>query len=325
MRTIEEIKKYIQDNKICVVTNSKCKYGTQFLASIKTYISYLPIHNFWIIPGDDIGYEQDFYGYYAFLKMIDELGNNPYYDYVIYLDDDCFVKNMSLLIDEFDKFKESDCCLAGIPDGGVLCHRNHSAIFVNTFLSFWNIKLLRENLITYKEIITNIIEHANPDLCYDFYKNYIQKTNMPLYEELKKRSALFIKNIESIRESVFGDIEVPYCQTVLLDSNNEIEEMQIPYTIDDEANNNFEPYYLLEQVAVLATKKPIYYIAALDLYDITNETTMDNTGLTSVVINMDTKEHILYHTWFSRKYTKWPKTQMELDHTKRINTIIKNI
>jgi len=43
--------------------------------------------------------------------------------------------------------------MSGIPDGGILCHRNHSRLMVNTFLSFWNIKLLRDKQVKINDII----------------------------------------------------------------------------------------------------------------------------------------------------------------------------
>ena len=63
---------------------------------------------------------------------------------------------------------------------------------------------------------------------------------------------------------------------------------------------------------------------------IKSQVNFDISGLTSAVyarIPYDPmfNEHklIAVHTWFSRAYTKWPSTPLQLAHTKRINTIIK--
>jgi len=70
-----------------------------------------------------------------------------------------------------------------------------------------------------------------------------------------------------------------------------------------------------------------------DLYDsdfVKNNCTFDLSGLTSAIYSNDIKNEfydtnlIAVHTWFSRGYTKWPTTQQQLKHTKRINSIIKN-
>ena len=77
---------------------------------------------------------------------------------------------------------------------------------------------------------------------------------------------------------------------------------------------------------VLLTNKPIYYLCSMDLYDPENKLNIDNSGLTSQVLTSD-KEHTLicYHTWFSRGYTIFPALDEEIEHTQRINTVIKYI
>ena len=70
-----------------------------------------------------------------------------------------------------------------------------------------------------------------------------------------------------------------------------------------------------------------------DLYDsdyIKRNVTFDTSGLTSAIFSYKPdnefydRKMIAVHTWFSRAYTKWPQTEEQLNHTKRINSIIKN-
>ena len=89
--TTEEIKSYIYNNKICVVTNSISLPSTLLLPSLKTYIEYLPIQNFWIIPG--FLQNKLCYGLSAFLYMIQYMLQFNNFDYVIYLDEDVFIKD----------------------------------------------------------------------------------------------------------------------------------------------------------------------------------------------------------------------------------------
>jgi len=312
------------------VTNSMAMPSNLLLPSLKTYIDYIPIHNFWIING--YRNNEPFYGLNAFIEMLAYMLNNNNFDYVIYLDEDCFITDFKFLIDEFKKFKTSNCCLAGSQDGGVFCHRNHSKIMVNTFLSFWNIKMLRQKNITIDNIITYIKEKIKETNIYKLFKTNLQIKNNELYNFINSRSDKMIKQITEFREFLNPNIkESPYCEIVKDDSTNVIEPHQTPYSFDDDtATANFEPYYVLEQALIMLTQTPIYYMFATDLY---NETeiklgeTYDLSGLTSAVYtNVENiKEHqlIAVHTWYSRAYTKWPRLQMQLDQTKRINSIIR--
>ena len=137
---VTKIKTYLASNKVCFVTNSLAMPSTLLVSSLKTYIEYIPIQNFWLIPG--IRDNKPFYGIDAFLLMLNYFLSNKNFDYVIYIDEDCFITDFYSLVNEFMNFTESGCVLAGPQDGGVFCHRNHSRLMINTFLSFWNIKLL---------------------------------------------------------------------------------------------------------------------------------------------------------------------------------------
>ncbi len=330
IETMKKLKIWLSQNKVCFVTNSISMPSNLLLPSLKTYIDYIPIHNFYLIQG--IKNNEPFYGLNAFIEMLAYMLSNNNFDYVIYIDEDCFINDFEALIDEFKLFKSSNCCIAGIQDGGVLCHRNHSKIMVNTFLSFWNISLMRNKKITINTIIDYVKEKIKDDKVYKNFISTIKSTNNELYNFMCSRADKMILNIKDFREFLNPENpEPPYCEIVRNDPNNPIEPHQTPYSFDDETEEkNFEPYYVLEQALIILTGNPIYYLFSTDLYnekEIKNGETYDLSGLSSAVYNnIETvKEHklIAVHTWYSRAYTKWPTMPIQLSQTKRINTIIK--
>ena len=330
IETMKKLKIWLSQNKVCFVTNSISMPSNLLLPSLKTYIDYIPIHNFYLIQG--IKNNEPFYGLNAFIEMLAYMLSNNNFDYVIYIDEDCFINDFEALIDEFKLFKSSNCCMAGIQDGGVLCHRNHSKIMVNTFLSFWNISLMRNKKITINTIIDYVKEKIKDDKVYKNFISTIKSTNNELYNFMCSRADKMILNIKDFRDFLNPENpEPPYCEIVRNDPNNPIEPHQTPYSFDDETEEkNFEPYYVLEQALIILTGNPIYYLFSTDLYnekEIKNGETYDLSGLSSAVYNNieNIKEHklIAVHTWYSRAYTKWPTMPIQLSQTKRINTIIK--
>ena len=324
-----KIKTWLSANKVCFITNSISMPSSLLIPSLKTYIDCIPIQNFWLIPG--FKGKEPFYGLNAFLEMYQYMLSNHHFDYAIYIDEDCFITDIELLIEEFRTFINGDYCLAGCQDGGVFCHRNHSKKYINTFLSFWNFKLLREKQITFKDIleyITEVIKDQNNS--YRICDNKLREKNKVLYEFINDNSDKMLKKLKEFREKTISgnNHESPYAEVVKNDKNNVIEAHQVPYTYDDNtAKGNFEPYYILEQALVYLTERPIYYFFCGDLYNdeyVKNNESFDLSGLTSAVYTHNNKHNLIaVHTWFSRAYTKWPSLPLQLEHTKRINTIIK--
>lgn len=330
IETMKKLKIWLSQNKVCFVTNSISMPSNLLLPSLKTYIDYIPIHNFWIIPG--IRNNEPFYGLNAFIEMLVYMLNTNNFDYVIYIDEDCFINDFEALVEEFKLFKSSNCCMAGIQDGGVLCHRNHSKIMVNTFLSFWNINLIRNKNITINHLLDYIKTKIKDEIIFESFITRLKESNEVLYNFINTRADKMIMEIKKFRKYLNPEnSEPPYCDIVRNDPNNPIEPNQTPYTFDDDkAKENFEPYYVLEQALIELTGNPIYYLFATDLYnenDIKTGETYDLSGLTSAVYTNVEKlsDHklIAVHTWYSRAYTKWPTIPIQLSQTKRINTIIK--
>lgn len=312
--TKEEIKQYIKENQICIVTNSTLQYGSLFCESIKHYIEYCSPENFLIIPGRKNG--QFYYGLNAFIEMITILLNHNM-KYAIYIDEDCFVTDFEALIEEFKKFKENNSyCIAGLQDGGVICHRNHSRILVNTFLSFWNIDLISK----YKK---DYVSKVNKQYSYTEFINELK--NNDLYTIMNEFAEKQIEKSKLYRETNYGQNGVPHCDIVKNDPDNPIEPHQVPYSYCDDTNDtNFESYYILEEGIILATQKPLYYLNANDFYS-KEETKLDNSGMTSIILSSDSNKIIAYHTWFSRAYNPFIDNPLINKHTNRINKVIKNI
>lgn len=319
-----KLKSWISEKKILFVTNSTLMPGGMYLSSLRTYIDYIPIHNMFIVPG--LNNDKPYYGIKVFYEMtmrciIESLFKK--YDYIIYIDEDAFVNDFHSLMNIFyDFYKNDEYCMAGIQDGGVICHRTHSKLMVNTFVSFWNIKKLRDNNVTpnmFNDVINMIVEKN--DESYLKFRNIMKENHNDLYLKMNELADKNIERVKEYREKNFINGEVPYCETVKNDPNNPIEPHQIPYSFKDEKeNNNFEPYYVIEQAYILLTGCPIYYMYATDLFN-KEETECDNSGLTSVILN-DEDEPVVVHTWFTRAYTKYPVIEKQLYHTNRINTVI---
>ena len=319
-----ELKIWLSKNKVCFVTNTRCMPGSLYLASLKTYIDKIPIHNFWIIPGERNG--QPFYGVHTYMYMLDIMLQLKKYDYVIYIDEDCFITDFNGLVEEFSKFKDSNCCLGGPQDGGVFCHRNHSKYMINTFLCFWNIKMLIDKGLTaidFKKYYGEKLEHQ--DTIYEDFLNDMSANKSDLLLKINENALKMIHEVSLYRKDNFpNNGETDYAQIVKNDKNNPIEPNQIPYTYKTE-KGNFEPYYLVQEALIELTDTPIYYLFATDYYEAgQDKEKLDISGLTSAIYSTDnTHKLVAVHTWYSRAYTKWPNVQQQLDHTKRINTIIK--
>ena len=55
------------------------------------------------------------------------------------------------------------------------------------------------------------------------------------------------------------------------------------------------------------------------------ETKLDNSEMTSMILSLDSNKIIAYHTWFSRAYSPFINNPLINKHTNRINKVIKNI
>lgn len=313
-----EIKNWLKDNKVCFVTNSITEHiGSLVYASLKTYIDYIPDNSFIIIPGLRNGRPN--YGLRAFQEMLNNQDIHNF-DYIIYIDEDCFIKDFELLLKEFIKFKDSNYCMAGLQDGGMICHRNQSRFLVNTFVSFWNLTLIHNKM----DKVNNAIKVFSQN--FEQYKAFIDGLKSykdgKLYNIMNEYSFNMINRGKSYRENNF-DHEPPHASIVRHDETNPYEPDQIPYSYKDDEKRNMEPYYAVEEALVYVTGKPIYYLYGSDLYSQSGE--VDNSGITTVILG-EHNEHILYHTWYARYYQPFMHHDEVITyHTNRINKIIETL
>lgn len=68
------------------------------------------------------------------------------YDYVMYIDADCFIWSTKNLMHKFSEFFDGDYIIGRVPDGGVFCHRNTNNYCINPFLTFFNIKKIKQHI-----------------------------------------------------------------------------------------------------------------------------------------------------------------------------------
>jgi len=310
-----QIRNWLIQNKVCIVTNSRMVPGSMYLASLKTYIDYIPTFNYWCIPGEtEAG--RPFYGNAAFQKMVNLLISDRKYDYVIYIDEDCFIKDFKALMADFETFINGNYCIGGPQDGGVICHRNHSCLLINTFISYWNIKAIRDKYVAGGRL-------ENYDMSrYSGFRMFLEN-NKVLADMMWSMAEAQIEKSHRYREDVQGT--PPYTKVVENDPNNPVERHQKSYSYDDRtAEINFEPYYQLEERIIALTGLPVYYMNTVDLYNKEENTPIDNTGISSRVMTADNVP-FAYHTWYSRAFNLYGKTDVEKKHTERIQSVIKNL
>ena len=137
---IQDIKKWFKHKNVLFAANGDIVPRSPLLASISTYQDILD-DNMICIPGKS--YEQSSYqpmfGLRAFMVLLDEAIKRSY-DYILYVDADCFIWSLENLMRQFEKFVDGEYIIGGVPDGGVFCHRNANRFCINPFLAFFNVK-----------------------------------------------------------------------------------------------------------------------------------------------------------------------------------------
>ena len=139
------MKKWFKQNNVLFCTNGDIIPDSPLLDSISLYRSAID-DNLLCIPGKNIGNNMPIFGLQAFLMMINEAIKRKY-DYIIYIDADCFIWSLNNLKSKFEQFIEGDFIVGGVPDGGVLCHRNTNNYCINPFLMFLNIKRVLKHIV----------------------------------------------------------------------------------------------------------------------------------------------------------------------------------
>jgi hypothetical protein len=132
------IKNYFKEKKIGIFTNS---FNPELLKmSMDCYkeIEIDPI----VIHGIKRG--KSFYGYRVFNRVLSSWTIRRKYDYLIYVDEDCFISEPHELYKLMKYFIENDYDFCGMPDGGVVGIRGHNPVSINTFFTIFNVKNIKK-------------------------------------------------------------------------------------------------------------------------------------------------------------------------------------
>ena len=310
--TIKQVRDDLYKRKVCFVTNGWTEPGSLLWPSMNTWRD-LAKDNILIVPAsyENIPY---FYGRNAFLYMLDFCIHRGY-DYIIYMDEDFFLNTREngylQLYELFNVFAwDDEHSLAGMPDGGMVCHRNHNNLLINTFVSFWNLRLIRD---AFRGDFNELAKREG----FETFRN----NNKHLYTKLQVLSSQAIKQGEEYRKTVFKEsenYESPYCGIVRNDPNNPCEPNQIPYSCKED---DFEPYYSVQENILVKTQKPIMYLLASDAYFPKSEYGFyEQSGITTVMLDKNlynnTFHRWAFHTWFAREWN------IEQRHTDRIKKVV---
>ena len=95
-----------------------------------------------VVPGKKRG--KNFYGYQMFDSVLTNWWIRLRYDYLIYVDEDCFISDVDELYKLVKYFIENEYDFCGVPDGGVIAHRHHNPISINTFFTIFNLKSIKQ-------------------------------------------------------------------------------------------------------------------------------------------------------------------------------------
>lgn len=275
-------------NGVAFVSNSTLSKGGIWEKAFPTWKGFGD--NF-VINGKD-----NVYGEKAFVKMLDEIDK----DYVIYIDEDCFIVDEEALYEEFLDFKNSGTVVRGMPDGGVVCHRNYNQIAINPFLSFWNLGIIRK--------------------LGKFKNNYVPLRGNILYDMSSLVESLVFakKKRKYIPEFAIKNTDGTFIRT----------SFQKPYSHNH--SMTYERYYGLWSYLTQMTKTKLSYTLNVDSCFIDD---LDKTGTTTATFSHSGKL-ISYHLWYTRFYrpdlvynkkdTIFPNESPEMKryHTERINSFL---
>lgn len=139
--------------KVLFATNGDLVPNSPLLDSISTYCNVLN-NNLLCIPGKDVLTNKPIFGLQAFYMILFYAINHGY-DYIVYIDADCFIWSIDNLSFKFNEFIHGNYIIGGVPDGGVFCHRNSNCYCINPFLAFINVKHIKNHIINGQLVLVN--------------------------------------------------------------------------------------------------------------------------------------------------------------------------
>lgn len=133
-------------------------------------------------------------GIYSFNFMNHIITNKEKFphDFYIFIDEDMFISNKDNLLSLLDYMIDGEYDLCGMPDGGVIAHRFHNPIAINTFLCIMNMK--------------NVRNYYNKDkVINEFFDNDLMKyRNIELTSNRKHKEYKLIENIKNKGYEPYG-------------------------------------------------------------------------------------------------------------------------
>ena len=135
----QEYLNYFNTEKVLFATNGDPLKTPSIVQSKETYID---------IAKNIYTVKSDIWALKCFLEILNYAISKKF-NYVIYIDADCFITNFANLKSIFSKFQNGNFIFAGMPDGGCVPTRMHNKFLINPFFSMFNIKLCNENFNNY--------------------------------------------------------------------------------------------------------------------------------------------------------------------------------
>lgn len=104
-------------------------------------------------------------------------------DWVIFLDEDCFITNINAMLDLLNYQIDNNIHCSGVPDGGVISHRFHNPLSINPFFSIMNVGEIRKK---YNSNLNNVYSmHYDHDLD-KYIPHELINVERPHYEKFKR-------------------------------------------------------------------------------------------------------------------------------------------
>lgn len=267
-------KQYLKQKNVLIVSNGDFYPTSPLITSIKTY-SQIIDNNFYIVPCT-IG-NKKIYGLEAFYHIL-LYANSLKYDYVLYIDADCFILNLNNLYSEFKNFVESDNIIKGTADGGCFCHRNLNNYVINPFLSFYNIKKISKYIKDNKFELTNMFNIQKISEITKINNKKVLNA-VKIYNELNNpvnKHAQMISKEHNQYENFFGSKQIPFSCNY---------------------KNVYDQYYYLYYIFLNASENYDYFYGR----DYIGQA--DDSGISSALFidkEMNDDSIICIHTWFTR-------------------------
>lgn len=133
-RSASPVARYFREKRVGLFTNSA--HAELFAMSSSLYRDICrPI----VIPGRTWK-GKGFYGYACFDRVLGSRLLRRRFDYLVYIDEDCFLADAEALLGLVNYFVENDYGFCGMPDGGVCPIRSHNPVAINPFFSIFNLR-----------------------------------------------------------------------------------------------------------------------------------------------------------------------------------------